>query len=336
VAGLSPAEEAVYLRLLELPPVTAVEAGQACGEVADRAEVRSIVAGLADKGLLAQLPDQPSRYMPVPPERALDARLREREEEVRRARAEVADLTDKYRAVPRPSTGNELTEMVTGARRARQRWQAAMTDATTRVRILSHPSAEAESAEPDPVKVRLLARDVTLQCVYDESALASAAALARRRAEVAAGERARLTASVPVGLLVSDDRLGLLPLGSAALLVVHPGVLLEALCALFELVWAGALPLDLDCASNTAVGVPVLRNDTTRTVLGLLAAGMTDQAIARRLGRSERTVQRHIGKLIDAVGAKTRFQAALHIGHRHWAAPDATSATGSASITSRR
>jgi hypothetical protein len=32
-------------------------------------------------------------------------------------------------------------------------------------------------------------------------------------------------------------------------------------------------------------------------------------------------VQRHVLKLIDAVGAKTRFQAALHIGHRLWATP---------------
>lgn len=61
-----------------------------------------------------------------------------------------------------------------------------------------------------------------------------------------------------------------------------------------------------------------LGNDTTRAVLALLAAGLGDQAVARRLGCSERTVQRHVLKLVEAVGAKTRFQAALHIGHRGW------------------
>jgi len=167
-------------------------------------------------------------------------------------------------------------------------------------------------------------------CVYDESGVGSAAGLARRRAEIAAGEQARVTAAVPVGLLLADDTLGLLPLGSAGVLIVHRGVVLEALSALFDLVWAGALPFSLD---GSGPGGPplVLRNDTTSTVLGLLAAGLSDQAIARRLGRSERTVQRHIGRLIDAVGAKTRFQAALQIGHRHWAGDASSPAAGSGS-----
>ena len=62
----------------------------------------------------------------------------------------------------------------------------------------------------------------------------------------------------------------------------------------------------------------MLRNTTTRAVLGLLSAGLTDQAIARRLCCSERTVQRHVQRLTEAAGARTRFQAALHIGHHNW------------------
>ena len=85
-----------------------------------------------------------------------------------------------------------------------------------------------------------------------------------------------------------------------------------------ELVWDHALPLNLDAPQQPDRQPPVLCNPTTRTTLGLLSAGLSDQAIARRLGCSERTVQRHILRMTEAVGAKTRFQAALHIGRRNW------------------
>jgi DNA-binding NarL/FixJ family response regulator len=45
----------------------------------------------------------------------------------------------------------------------------------------------------------------------------------------------------------------------------------------------------------------VLRNRTTRTIPGVLSAGLSDQAIARRLACSERTVQRHILQLTEAL-----------------------------------
>ena len=79
----------------------------------------------------------------------------------------------------------------------------------------------------------------------------SAAVVARRRAEIAAGEQARITAEVPVHLLLIDDHLALMPLGrdrlrTDGLLVVHPCALLGALSALFELAWDHALPFTLD------------------------------------------------------------------------------------------
>lgn len=102
------------------------------------------------------------------------------------------------------------------------------------------------------------------------------------------------------------------------LLIMQPCVLLDALSALFELVWASALPLRLDAPQQTDGHPAALFNPTTRTVLGLLSAGLSDRAIARRLGCRERTIQRHILRLTEATGAKTRFQTALQIGLPGW------------------
>ena len=322
VAGLSPAEESVYVTLMDLPPVTVGEAYQACGAL-DRAELGGVLNALADKGLLSQLPGRPRRYAPVAPETALVAPLARREEELREARAAVADLTERYRAVPRQTGTDELAEIVTGKRRTWQRWFGSIAGASSRVRVLNRPPFETEVAEPDPSEMDVLARGIPVRVVYDESGVRSPAVIARRRAEAAAGEQARMAGDVPVHLLLVDDDLALMPLGrdrlrTDGLLVVHPCALLDALSALFELVWASALPLQLDAPAQADGQPMVLRNPTTRTILGLLSAGLSDQAIARRLGCSERTVQRHILRLTEAVGAKTRFQAALQIGRRDW------------------
>jgi DNA-binding NarL/FixJ family response regulator len=42
-----------------------------------------------------------------------------------------------------------------------------------------------------------------------------------------------------------------------------------------------------------------------------MAAGLTDQAIARQLAISERTVQRRIQRICERLGVTTRFQAGL-------------------------
>lgn len=47
----------------------------------------------------------------------------------------------------------------------------------------------------------------------------------------------------------------------------------------------------------------------TGDLITLLTAGMTDDAIARRLGVSARTVQRRVSELMESLGARTRFQA---------------------------
>ena len=322
IAGLTPAEESVYLTLLDLPPATASDAYQACNGV-NRAELRTILEALTDKGLLTQLSQRPRRYAPIAPETALEAHLGQREEELRQARAAIADLSQRYRAVPRQTATDELAEIVTGKRRTWQRWFSSLSSASSQVRVLNRPPFETESPDPSPAELETLRKGIPVRVIYDDSGVRSPAVLARRRAEITAGEQARMTGDVPVHLLLIDDNLALMPLGqdrlrTDGLLVVHPCALLDALSALFELVWKNALPLSLDATPEQDGQPLVLRNDTTRTILGLLSAGLSDQAIARRLDCSERTIQRHILKLTEAVGAKTRFQAALHIGHRNW------------------
>jgi DNA-binding NarL/FixJ family response regulator len=53
-------------------------------------------------------------------------------------------------------------------------------------------------------------------------------------------------------------------------------------------------------------------------LLALMAAGLKDEVVARRLGLSLRTVRRRIANLMDELGADTRFQAGLEAARRGW------------------
>jgi DNA-binding NarL/FixJ family response regulator len=50
--------------------------------------------------------------------------------------------------------------------------------------------------------------------------------------------------------------------------------------------------------------------------LALLAAGASDSTIARQMGVSQRTVERHVRQIMDTLGVTTRFQAGVHAARR--------------------
>ena len=97
--------------------------------------------------------------------------------------------------------------------------------------------------------------------------------------------------------------------------MIHSSSLLDTLSALFEAIWATAVPVRFGDDEAEAVGDD---GDQRRMLLGLLAAGLTDEAIGRQLGWHPRTVQRHVRRLMTKLGAQTRFQAGLQAARRGW------------------
>jgi DNA-binding NarL/FixJ family response regulator len=70
--------------------------------------------------------------------------------------------------------------------------------------------------------------------------------------------------------------------------------------------------------------------DTLLQLITLLAGGLTDAKIAKQLGWSQRTVQRRIAQIHEAIGASSRFQAGFLLAARY-ATQAPTGAGGSAS-----
>ncbi|NKI43172.1 helix-turn-helix transcriptional regulator [Streptomyces sp. LD120] len=100
---------------------------------------------------------------------------------------------------------------------------------------------------------------------------------------------------------------------------LHPGspyVLVEdaplrpAFGALAQLLWqrAEVPPDQRDDAPSEA----------ERQMLRMLMQGLTDSAVARQLGMSDRTVRRVVAQLMERLGAQSRFEAGVRAVERGW------------------
>ncbi|MFO1172527.1 MAG: LuxR C-terminal-related transcriptional regulator, partial [Hyphomicrobiaceae bacterium] len=57
-------------------------------------------------------------------------------------------------------------------------------------------------------------------------------------------------------------------------------------------------------------------------VLGLIAKGLSNQAIAQKLNRSERTVEHHVSAVLAKLNARTRMEVLLRLHSEPWLLPD--------------
>jgi DNA-binding NarL/FixJ family response regulator len=138
---------------------------------------------------------------------------------------------------------------------------------------------------------------------------------------IRAGEKARVRPELPLKLVISDNQVAIIPFslatgGQSAAYLIRKSPMLVALESLFEAEWDRALVLS-DAGRQTGDD-RTQPDEDTRCLLELLAAGLTDAAIARSQGWSERTTQRRIHRLMQELGAATRFQASLTAARRGW------------------
>lgn len=91
----------------------------------------------------------------------------------------------------------------------------------------------------------------------------------------------------------------------AALVVREPSVVPFAVAA-FELMWRQADPFPVNLGREQAIRVS---EKTKEDIIRLLVQGESDKVIARRMGMTVRTCQRHIAKITERIGARSRVHA---------------------------
>jgi DNA-binding CsgD family transcriptional regulator len=157
-----------------------------------------------------------------------------------------------------------------------------------------------------------VARGVRFRNVYSRAALEVDGAVEMLQLSTEAGWSCRVYPELPMKMVLVDDRAALLPLGPTGMegaLLVRAPVIVAALRGYFELLWAASVPVEGEAAKLPPELDQVLR---------LILTGMTDAAIARHLGISERTVRRHVGALQEALHANNRVTLAAAAVREGW------------------
>jgi DNA-binding CsgD family transcriptional regulator len=311
--GLDPTDQAVYVSLLSGPAT--VEALTVATGV-ENGQVQASLGSLEAAGLVGRAPGSSTRYLAAPPDVALEALLLRQEEHLQRARLYVRQLAEQYRIAVAGQDPTSLVEVVTGRVAVLQRFEHVQRSAHTEIRAIDKPPYATAPGNHNPVEVELLSRGIRYRVIYDPGGLSDFHDLQGDLEKSAAlGEEARVLPRAPTKLILADDRIGLIPLQAApatieSIVVVHPSALLRALGALFESLWAHALPLSLQLQADR----PDLAYGPTqdeRRLLALLTTGVPDVVIARQLGLSYRTYQRRLQELMRRLDAETRFQAGM-------------------------
>ncbi|MEV8374232.1 helix-turn-helix transcriptional regulator [Kribbella sp. NPDC056861] len=163
-------------------------------------------------------------------------------------------------------------------------------------------------------------RGVRARALYGVSVLEDFKGLAAVHQCIAVGEQARVFAQVPLNLMLFDDKRALLSVPGQqgtrrSLIIVHQSGLLDSLVGLFDVFWQMGVPLSAESQVVDALDGP---GSGEQQLLSYLAAGLTDEAIARDLGVSARTVGRRIARLEEVLGAHSRFQLAIQASRRGW------------------
>ncbi|KOX34778.1 hypothetical protein ADK67_03060 [Saccharothrix sp. NRRL B-16348] len=306
--GLGVAEGALYLWLLRRPRAERSELTAALGMTAG--SLSRAIGNLVEAGLATRLPGRPVRYVPAPPQVALDALTTRRAEQLDRLRGVTRDLAAMYEEAPRGGPG-DLIELIEGGPAVRHHIAQIQLAARQEVLLIDCPPYLGGVPEHNVEELQGLRRGVAYRAIYHMPTLHDRERLAEISTYIEVGEDARTLSDVHMKMMIADRRVALIPLSfemseTGSRILVHRSPLLDALIACFDMLWERAAPM----------GAALRGGHRDKELLTLLASGMKDAAIMRSLGITQRTMTRRMSALLEELGATTRFQAGIQANRR--------------------
>ncbi|MFD7408551.1 transcriptional regulator [Streptomyces sp. NPDC059866] len=318
---MSEPDERIYRCFLDQGPVLVSDLAVSLGTSADH--VHRSVARLTELGLLRATGG--GCYQATNPEAALLPLLARRQFEVETAlasaRTEIDRIAERYRDGRLRADPRNLVEVLSERELIRERVEELSNSATSHMWALDRPpyvgrpDGRHHSNEDEfAITAAWLGRGIEVRSIYCPQSMERPGRFATLLRLAELGEQSRLLPSLPFKLHIIDKRVALVPLSGPVyddLVVIHPSGMLDALVELYEAYWARAEPI-----SGTAPAADGTFDADDILLLGMLKAGLKDQAIARQLGCSTRTATRRIAAVLTRLGADTRFQAGVRAAAR--------------------
>lgn len=294
--------------------------------------VRAALGSLAKLGLAVAPVNASEGWRPVRPELAFadlthkyEAELASRTHQLADVRAAAATATAIWSVRPQHAGGSfELLDDIKDALAEAERLAAVATKEYLQV-MPAGQSLIAPMHSSISILESAVARGVSVKVLCHDTARSGAAALAYAPRAAGAGAEVRTAPIPPLALVICDGEVALVPAiperPQAALRITKPAIV-AVLRAVFENSWDTATPLDAPISADERTGLA----PGEQALLRLMAAGMTDEAAAKRLGVSLRTVRRQIQGLMTRLQATSRFQAGHNAAQRGWLSGVADSA----------
>ncbi|MFC3495800.1 helix-turn-helix transcriptional regulator [Glycomyces rhizosphaerae] len=160
-------------------------------------------------------------------------------------------------------------------------------------------------------------RGLSVRTLYAQQTLRQPSLREYIRRKTAAGMLIKAAPITPIRMLVYDRELAIVDAPrdeEIGAIVIRDRLLAEPLVDFFEYCWITASDLDEVLGSTDGSGL----TEQQTAVLRLLASGAKDEAIARSLGVSVRTVTRIVAELTSELGATSRFQAGVLAARLGW------------------
>ncbi|MEU5176796.1 helix-turn-helix transcriptional regulator [Streptomyces eurythermus] len=151
-------------------------------------------------------------------------------------------------------------------------------------------------------------RGVRLRTLYPHSARSHPSFRAILQQDLDSGAEVRTSDEVQHFVIIVDQETAFLPTdssdgGTSAVTAVYEPAIVKVLCGIYRNTWQPACVFDGNASNGASL------NNVRNAILKMLACGLKDDVIARRVGISSRTLRRHIAAIMEELGAESRFQA---------------------------
>ncbi|MFH8753397.1 LuxR C-terminal-related transcriptional regulator [Streptomyces rimosus] len=319
VLGMDATAEVVYREMLAHPQNGVADLMRRL-QLTEQA-VRTALDTLSELALVRHSPKDPQNYHAVDPHLAAEmllarqqAELAAQQQRVQEALAAALQLKSEF---TQENDRDQLHRLV-GVDCVRD-YLATLYD-KVEGELLTFAPGGAQTAtnlcSSRPFAEDLLERGVQMRTVYLDSVRNDPATVAHADWLAARGGRIRTVPSLPNRLIICDKRIAIVAVDpddtAAGAVVLQTAGVVSSLYALFESFWQSAQPMGATAAPAGAQRL----NPQQMEVLRLLSLGYTDEYVAARLGVSARTARRIATKLMEHLGARSRFQTGVHAAAR--------------------
>lgn len=311
---------AVYTAALSAAASTGEELRRAVGLPSER--FSPAVQRLLMLGLLHSLPGDDGRLQAVAPTTAVMRisgavlqSMAEAQRQTSRLSSLMAAFTPAYTATlaaGHPHGGTERLMTLDAVRTA-----ISELSAHTHYEILTSqpggPRPEEQLREALGRTEDVLGRGVSMRTLYQRSAQFSQVTVDYVRYVTRLGARIRTLDDAFMRLIVFDRKTAIISLRAQeqGALLVHDPDIVEFVVQAYERAWAMGQPFPTRYERKQVIDASeTMKQSITR----LLVEGLEVAVIAKRLGVSPRTCQRHISEIMDRLGARNRLQAGYLIG----------------------